>query len=183
MNEDIMNELGHLASRVEIWRELHSPTRSLFDHVDPKDRKPGWAITQQIFRWRLFQTARAPSQPRRTPMNNEVLNSQNRLCCQSDNFEYLCDKCKATVAATQRYLASDPYGAGIAALRAATGVPEPTQPDDTDTQLRSMAAFREQVYGMARTANLGITPATGDVYANPPDPDQPHLDARRKEIR
>lgn len=60
MNEDIMNELGHLASRVEIWREIYSPTRSLFDHVDPKDRKPGWAITQQIFRGVYFRPLAPP---------------------------------------------------------------------------------------------------------------------------
>ena len=115
-------------------------------------------------------------------MEFEVFNSQNRLCCQSDNFEYLCDKCKGTVAATQRQLANDPYAAGIAALRSAGGISAP--PDDSDQQLRAMAAFRQSFYDMTSTMRIAAeSPATGREYSEPPDPYEAALEQMRKETR
>jgi hypothetical protein len=62
----------------------------------------------------------------------------------------------------------DPYAADVAALRAAQGI---TPPADDAAVLRSMAAFREEVYALANTSLIAASePATDDVYLNPPDP-------------
>ena len=61
----------------------------------------------------------------------------------------------------------DPYAAGLAKLRAAQGIPD--APDHTDA-LRAMADFRSRLREQTLTAGLELPPATGDIYANPPDP-------------
>jgi hypothetical protein len=70
-----------------------------------------------------------------------------------------------------RHEPPDPYEPHLRKLRAAQ--PAPVAHDD-EARLRSMADFRDSVYGMAVTAQLqtaaALRPKTGDVFANPPDP-------------
>jgi hypothetical protein len=63
----------------------------------------------------------------------------------------------------------DPYREPLRRLRAAQGLPEPST---DDAALASMVRFRAQFYettAVSRAA-AATTPASGDVYANPPDP-------------
>jgi hypothetical protein len=65
----------------------------------------------------------------------------------------------------------DPYKAGIAAMRAASG-DEARYAEahrDDDTTLKAMADFRDRVYEQAMLAALQAPPARGTVYAEPPD--------------
>jgi hypothetical protein len=68
-----------------------------------------------------------------------------------------------------------------AALKVLHGHDAPPPADDTDAQLKSMADFRAQVYGLAATANLQLAAATSEIYSNPPDPYETGLAELRRQ--
>jgi hypothetical protein len=75
----------------------------------------------------------------------------------------------------------DPYSDGIAKLRAAQGI-EIKEIADDDPRLRAMAKFRAE-YVDTFVAPHVLPPATGDVYAKPPDPYQIALGRTKGDAR
>lgn len=93
----------------------------------------------------------------------EIRNAAGRRCCAGNRPDFpRCAACSKVTSVVQKTpvvrKTPDEWTRHFTAL---LGASEP---------LRSMAAFRQSFYEMASTSRVAaISPATHDVYANPPD--------------